>query len=146
MTSCEVRIAGILCQPEPHIGANIRVDGEQVGKVTAGAISPYLKQGIGIALMNQPDYLSDTAVMVGSIDGEFHDGKLAELPLYDKQGEIQRGKCINIPKRDYSRAIAWNYLDLSIPLRSQREHSLEFFDIRIYNGIYINHELLVSER
>ncbi len=94
------RLTGVLCRAEPHIGAEIRIDGQTVGKVTAGAISPYLKQGIGIAMMNEPGYLPDAAVMIGCVDGEFHRGSLAELPLYDKRGEIQRGKLVDIPKRD----------------------------------------------
>jgi len=98
--SRESRLTGILCQAEPHIGAEIRINGQPAGKVTAGAISPYLKQGIGIALMNESGYTPDTAVMIGCIDGEFHEGSLAELPLYDKQGEIQRGKLVDIPQRD----------------------------------------------
>ena len=98
--SREVRLTGILCQAEPHIGAEVRIDGQAVGRVTAGAISPYLKQGIGIALMNESGYTPDTEVMIGCIDGEFHEGSLAELPLYDKQCEIPRGKLVDIPERD----------------------------------------------
>ena len=98
--SRESRLTGILCQAEPHIGAEIRINGQAVGRVTAGAISPYLKQGIGIALMNESGYTPDTVVMIGCVDGKFHEGSLAELPLYDKQGEIQRGKLVDIPERD----------------------------------------------
>jgi len=92
------RLTGILCQAQPHIGAEIRINGQAIGKVTADAISPYLKQGIGIALMNKSCYEFDTVVMIGCVDGEFHEGSLAELPLYDKRGEIQRGKLVEFPK------------------------------------------------
>ena len=68
--------------------------------MTAGALSPYLKQGVGIALMLEPGNLPDTLVTIGCIDGKFHEGKLATLPLYDKAGEIQRGKGGAIPLRD----------------------------------------------
>lgn len=99
-TSHDARLTGILCQAKPHIGAEIRINGQVVGRVTAGAISPYLKQGIGIALMNESGYTPDTEVMIGCIDGKFHGGSLAELPLYDKQCEIPRGKLADIPERD----------------------------------------------
>jgi len=94
------RLIGVLCNAEPHIGAEIKRDGHVVGKVTAGALSPYLKQGVGIALMLEPGNLPDTLVTIGCIDGKFHEGKLATLPLYDKAGEIQRGKGVAIPLRD----------------------------------------------
>lgn len=97
------RSTGILCEEEPHIGAEIRVNGQAVGKVTAGAMSPYLKQGIGIGLMKEANFETNTVVSVGCIDGEFYEGKLAELPLYDKAGEIQRGKLVDIPQRTENR-------------------------------------------
>jgi glycine cleavage system aminomethyltransferase T len=96
----DTRLIGLLCAAEPHIGAEIRVGAKAVGQVTAGAMSPFLKQGIGIALMLESGNLPDAIVTVGCIDGEFHQAKLAELPLYDKEGEIQRGKRVDIPLRD----------------------------------------------
>jgi len=48
--------------------------------------------------MNKSCYEFDTVVMIGCVDGEFHEGSLAELPLYDKRGEIQRGKLVEFPK------------------------------------------------
>jgi aminomethyltransferase len=98
--SKSTRLIGILCNAEPHIGGEIRMDGHVVGKVTAGALSPYLKQGVGIALMLESGNLPDTLVAIGCIDGNFHEGKLATLPLYDKVGEIQRGIDVAIPLRD----------------------------------------------
>lgn len=95
----ETRLTGIVCESEPHIGAAIQIDGVNVGKVTAGAISPYLKKGIGIARMDAAGHTSDTPVMIGCLDGKFYPGQLASLPLYDQKGEIQRGKLVDIPQR-----------------------------------------------
>ncbi|MFT5111127.1 MAG: glycine cleavage system aminomethyltransferase T [Parasphingorhabdus sp.] len=95
----ENRQSGLLCSAEPHIGAPIKIDEKVVGHVTAGAISPYLKQGIGIALMNDSGLSAGAEVMVGCIDGDMHHGRLAELPLYDKAAEIPRGKLVDIPIR-----------------------------------------------
>ena len=36
----------------------------------------------------------------GCMNGELYPGQLADLPLYDKEGEIQRGKKVDIPVRD----------------------------------------------
>lgn len=95
----EPRLSGILCTAEPLIGGDVCIDGKPAGKVTAGAISPYLDQGVGIALMDESGFAEGTAVSIGCIDGEPHPGKLAELPLYDKQAEIPRGKLVDIPLR-----------------------------------------------
>ena len=95
----EKRLSGILCAAEPHIGSDVCIDGKPAGKVTAGAISPYLRQGVGIALMDESGFAEGTAVSIGCIDGELHPGKLAELPLYDRQAEIPRGKLVDIPSK-----------------------------------------------
>ena len=95
----ENRQTGLLCDAEPHIGAEVRIDGVRAGKVTAGAFSPYLKRGVGIALMDAAGFTPGTSVSIGCIDGEYHPGSLETLPLYDKAGEIQRGKRVDIPQR-----------------------------------------------
>ena len=59
---------------------------------SAGAVSPYLERGIGIALMDQPQFSEGDSVQIRCIDGELHDGELASLPFYDKDCEIPRGK------------------------------------------------------
>ena len=93
----ESRQSGLLCGAEPHIGSVICVDGKRVGRVTAGAISPYLEKGIGIALLDKAGLAAGTAVEIGCVDGQMHTGELADLPLYDKACEIPRGKLVDIP-------------------------------------------------
>lgn len=98
--SREVRLSGLLCPGgEPHIGGEIMINGKAVGKISAGAISPYLKTGIGIGLMDKGGYAEGSKVTLRCIDGELHSGELAELPLYDKACEIPRGKIVDIPSR-----------------------------------------------
>ena len=97
--SRENRQSGLKCEAEPHIGGEVIVDGEPAGKVTAGAMSPYLGCGVGIALMDSPGFAEGDSVQVRCIDGELHPGTLAELPLYDKEAEIPRGKRVDIPER-----------------------------------------------
>ena len=97
--SREVRLSGLTCEAEPHIGGEVCIGGQPAGRVSAGAISPYLQSGIGIALMHSPGFGEGDAVTIRCIDGELHPGKLAALPLYDQQAEIPRGKKVDVPTR-----------------------------------------------
>ena len=93
------RLTGLICQSEPHIGGEVCINGKPAGKVTAGAVSPYLETGIGIALMDQPGFAEGDSASIRCIDGKLHPGELAELPLYDKQAEIPRGRQVSVPVR-----------------------------------------------
>jgi glycine cleavage system aminomethyltransferase T len=93
------RLTGLYCTAEPHIGGEIIIGNTITGRVSAGAISPYLQRGIGIGRMNDPDYNEGDKVQIRCIDGKLHDGELASLPLYDKAAEIPRGKLIDIPTK-----------------------------------------------
>lgn len=91
------RLQGLIVPDgEPCIGGEVRTT-VSIGKVTAGAVSPYLQRGIGIALMHDGAHPDETSVSVFCTDGMFHQGTLASLPLYDKQAEIPRGKRVDIP-------------------------------------------------
>ena len=92
-------MSGLKCGAEPHIGGVVCIDDKPAGKVTAGAISPYLNSGIGIALMDQPGFSEGDVVTIMCIDGEMHSGSLASLPLYDRDAEIPRGKRVEISDR-----------------------------------------------
>ena len=92
------RQRGLLCDGgEPHIGAEIVLGDKAIGKVTAGAMSPYLNKGIGIGLLETPELSVGAEVMIRCIDGKLHKGSLATLPLYDKKAEIPRGKLVDVP-------------------------------------------------
>ena len=94
-----MRLTGLYCEAEPHIGGEILVGGESAGRVTAGAVSPFIGRGIGIALMDRPGFSDGDAVEVRCVDGALHAGELASLPLYDQEAEIPRGKRVDIPQR-----------------------------------------------
>jgi len=98
--SRESRLSGLVCDAEPLINGNIHYQNEHIGFVTAGAISPALKTGIGIGRLKTSGYDVNTEVEIECIDGQLHNGKLVSLPMYDNKGEIQRGKRIDIPSRD----------------------------------------------
>lgn len=98
--SRELRQHGIKCVGgEPLINAAITVDGDRAGTVTAGAVSPFLEYGIGIALMDSPEHGPGSSVMAGCRDGSMQPAELVELPFYDKDAEIPRGKMVDIPDR-----------------------------------------------
>ena len=94
------RLFGLKCLTgEPMIGAAVTRNSDEIGKVTAGATSPYLQHAIGIALLNSGDLSPGADVQITCGDGQLHAGELVELPFYDKQAEIPRGKLIDIPDR-----------------------------------------------
>lgn len=93
------RLSGLRCEAEPHIGGAIYLDNAQIGMVTAGAISPALKTGIGIGRLQTSAFQFGTKVSIECTDGHSRCGELVSLPMYDTKGEIQRGKAVNIPVR-----------------------------------------------
>ena len=94
------RLHGIKCMGgEPLIAASVEVDGARAGIVTAGATSPFLGHGIGYARMHNAEHGSGTSVMVGCRDGSMRAAELVEVPFYDKDAEIPRGKRVDIPER-----------------------------------------------
>ena len=95
----ELRSLGIKCADgEPLISGSIEVDGAKIGIVTAGASSPYLGCGIGIGLLDRGGFSVGQEIMVRCKDGEMRKAVLANLPLYDADAEIPRGKKIDIPE------------------------------------------------
>ena len=98
--SREPRLHGIKCADgEPLISGAVTHKGNHVGKVTAGAISPYLNHGIGYVLLNTPQLRSGASVEVCCRDGSMYAADLVELPFYDRLAEIPRGKLVDIPER-----------------------------------------------
>ncbi len=94
------RLTGIACPAaEPVIGGAILQGGVPVGRVTAGAFSPYLKQGIGLALFKAAAPAPGTALELPGIDGAVYPGQTHALPFYDAACAIPRGKLVDIPER-----------------------------------------------
>ena len=94
------RLHGLHCDNgEPLIAAPVMVGDVRAGVVTAGATSPFLRRGIGYALMDSAVHGPGTKVSVGCRDGALHPARLVTLPMYDEACEIPRGKRIDIPER-----------------------------------------------
>ena len=71
---------------------------EPVGQITSSAWSPYLQCGVAFVRMDSPEHGPGTEVNVECKDGQVHKGVLCELPLYDKDRAIPRGKLVDIPE------------------------------------------------
>ncbi len=98
--SKELRLFGVKCPDgEPLINAKVEADGKVIGKVTAGATSPYLKCGVGIVRLDKAQREAGAIVSVGCKDGTQCSAELVEMPFYDKLAEIPRGKLVDIPER-----------------------------------------------
>lgn len=94
------RSFGIQCKDgQPLISGAIHADGTRMGTVTAGATSPYLGCGIGIALLDAPSHGPGAAISVACADGSMQPAELVSQPMYDAAWEIPRGKLIDIPPR-----------------------------------------------
>ena len=98
--SRELRLFGVTCNGgEPLINAPVEVNARIVGKVTAGAISPFLRHGIGIIRLEKAGLADGDTVTVGCKDGSQQEAQLIEMPFYDKLAEIPRGKTVDVPTR-----------------------------------------------
>lgn len=78
---------GISGRSTPATGAAVFRDGSVVGRVTAGAWSPFLEHGIGYVYMQEPGEWVGTEVRSGD-DDPF---EVVELPFYDREKAIRRG-------------------------------------------------------
>jgi aminomethyltransferase len=78
-------------------GDSLKVNGQNVGRVTSSTWSPYQVCGVGIVHMNNYSLGPGTAVEVTCIDGKIRIGELCKLPMYDSEGEIVRGINKEIP-------------------------------------------------
>lgn len=78
-------------------GETLSRDGEPAGRVCSSAWSPYLQRGVAIARLKDPKVEPGTELRVECIDGRARDAQVCELPMYDRAGEIARGKRTDIP-------------------------------------------------
>jgi glycine cleavage system aminomethyltransferase T len=82
------RLFGLSGASVPIPGTPVRHNGEVVGKVTAGAWSPFLQRGVGYAVMDHADAWPGRTVNLGDSPDP---AELGELPFYDPGRLIPRG-------------------------------------------------------
>jgi len=78
-------------------GQSLFLDGEALGRVCSSAWSPYLRCGVAIVRLEDPELGPGTEMQVQCVDGRTRDCELCELPMYDRAGDIPRGKRTDIP-------------------------------------------------
>ena len=90
---------GVKCQAAaPSMNCEV-LDGDQlIGRVTAGAWSPFLECGIGYVRFNEPGEWVGRALSVKMQEGEIHPCEIIELPFYDEDKLIARGLDKSIPE------------------------------------------------
>lgn len=94
------RLFGFSCLVgEPEVLGAVAIDGRKCGRVTAAAMSPFLKHGIGFALFDDAGRFEGDEVTVACRDGVMRPALLVDPPFYDKAAQIPRGKLVQIPIR-----------------------------------------------
>lgn len=79
------------------LGMGLRIGGRGAGQVCSSAWSPFLRCGVAIIRLDDPEHGPGTEVEVDCSDGEVRSGAVCELPMYDKEGLIPRGKADERP-------------------------------------------------
>ena len=80
-------------------GKNLKINGKIVGEITSSTWSPYQVCGVGIVRMQNNNMGPGTVVDVNCTNGKIQKGELCELPMYDQNGDIVRGKNKKIPNK-----------------------------------------------
>jgi len=89
---------GIKCKDvKPIMNDPILRNTKSVGRVTAGALSPYLETGIGYVRFSMPGDWQGQRLVLQSSDGKTHDCDIVSLPFYDTEKKIARGLDKSIP-------------------------------------------------
>lgn len=81
----------------PQLGRVMKRDDQIDGRVTASGWSPFQKCGVAIVRVDNPDLGPGAVFEVDCIDGSTRRGELCDLPMYDENREIPRGKVVSIP-------------------------------------------------
>lgn len=83
---------GVACH-----GDTLALDNEPAGLVLSSAWSPYLQRGVAIVRLKDSRLGPGTVLQVECVDRQTRNGEVCELPMYDRAGDIPRGKCTDIP-------------------------------------------------
>lgn len=79
-------------------GETLHADGASAGRVTSSAWSPYLQCGVALVRLNDPDAGPGTVLDVECTDGQTYQAEVCKLPLYDRDGDIPRGRATELPE------------------------------------------------
>ena len=79
-------------------GESVFLDGRHAGRVTSSAWSPTLQCGVAFVRLDDRERGPGTELEVACMDGETHRGEVCELPFYDRNGDIPRGRATELPE------------------------------------------------
>ncbi|MGM0583302.1 MAG: aminomethyltransferase family protein [Pseudomonadota bacterium] len=80
------------------IGRGLTRDGVPAGRVCSTAWSPFQQCGVAIVRLDDPDLGPGTALDVACHDGPVRPAEICELPMYDRDRRIPRGRVVDIPE------------------------------------------------
>ena len=78
-------------------GNVVSSDGNVLAKITSSTWSPYFECGVGLIRVKDHTLGPRSTIVVRGLDGKEHLAMLCDLPMYDKQGLIVRGKNTVVP-------------------------------------------------
>lgn len=103
LLACDQRplLFGLKCSTAiPSSGSIILSDGREVGVITAGVPSPTLGVGIGYARFYSAGNWVGLTLELRLQDGNIHSCEIVDLPFFDKEKAIVKGKDRTIPQRN----------------------------------------------
>lgn len=80
-----------------RIGSGLWKDGLPAGRVCSSAWSPFQGCGVAIVRLDDPDLCAGTEIDVACTDERTRSATVCDLPMYDKERQIPRGKLVDIP-------------------------------------------------
>jgi len=80
-----------------RLGDDPRKDGVPAGRICSSAWSPFQGCGVAIVRLDDPELGPGTEIEVACIDDDWRPAVVCELPMYDKERLIPRGKAVDIP-------------------------------------------------
>ena len=81
-----------------RLGRCVSRGGTLVGSVCSTAWSPFQQCGVAIVRFDDPEITPGTSVEVECSDDETRSAETCELPMYDRERLIPRGKAVDIPE------------------------------------------------
>jgi len=82
----------------PYHGDSVSLEGNKAGRVTSSSWSPSLQCGIAFVRLDDRDQGPGTVLDVACMDGQTYSGEVCELPFYDRNGDIARGRVSELPE------------------------------------------------
>lgn len=79
-------------------GADLWHRGMRVGRICSSAWSPFQRCGVAIVRLDAPGLGPGSALEVACRHGEIRPAEICDLPMYDPERRIPRGKIVDIPE------------------------------------------------